>query len=556
MREGPGYSLSERPATGGDLAAQLRSALVSLPNNILLLDRVGTIVQVTRQLEERFGYPAGALVGQPVDTLLPEASRALPDTGGATFAGSGHDLLGRRRDGSQFPVEVIIDSLDRDTPGVLMASVFDRTERGESDRLRPMTVTDHCEFERLIAEMAAKFVNVPTDGIDAAIREGLQSISDMLDLDRATFFRILPDGELVEPVRWTGGAISQMTPDDMAGAKRFPWTVGRLQVGQVVSFASVDHIPNPADREGYRVIGIRSAVTVPLLVAGKVVGAVGFKSFRRERVWHPDELHMLQAFATMFGTVLVRRDSDDALRAAQAEVQRLRGLLQGENGHAHPREEARDSSGVSIIIGESGSIRRVLDQAEQVASTDSTVLLLGETGTGKEVFASQIHESSTRRGRPMVRVNCAAIPETLMESELFGREKGAFTGALARQIGRFELANHSTIFLDEIGDLPMQVQVKLLRVLEERAINGSAARPRFVSMSESSPRPITTSRSGSPRDVSAKTSTTGSTCFRSACRPCASEWRTFRRSSGDSSSTSRGPSENQSKAFRPRASRR
>ena len=105
-----------------------------------------------------------------------------------------------------------------------------------------------------------------------------------------------------------------------------------------------------------------------------------------------------------------------------------------------------------------------------MAATDSTVLLLGETGTGKELVATQIHEQSSRRGRVMVRINCAAIPSTLIESELFGREKGAFTGALARQIGRFELADHSTIFLDEIGDLPVDTQVKLLRVLEERQI--------------------------------------------------------------------------------------
>ena len=106
----------------------------------------------------------------------------------------------------------------------------------------------------------------------------------------------------------------------------------------------------------------------------------------------------------------------------------------------------------------------------QVAETDATVLLLGETGSGKELFASQIHELSRRRGRAMVRVNCAAIPATLIESELFGREKGAYTGALTRQAGRFEIADGSTIFLDEIGDLPLDVQVKLLRVLEEKQI--------------------------------------------------------------------------------------
>ena len=129
-----------------------------------------------------------------------------------------------------------------------------------------------------------------------------------------------------------------------------------------------------------------------------------------------------------------------------------------------------DPVSTSAIVGRSAAVRRVRDQIEQVAATDSTVLLLGETGTGKELFATQIHELSARRSREMVRVNCAAIPSTLMESELFGRERGAFTDAVARRIGRFELANHSTIFLDEIGDLPSDVQVKLLRVLEERQI--------------------------------------------------------------------------------------
>src|SRR5262245_7882898 len=122
------------------------------------------------------------------------------------------------------------------------------------------------------------------------------------------------------------------------------------------------------------------------------------------------------------------------------------------------------------IIGQSAAIQFVQAQAARVAATDSTVLLLGETGTGKELFAAYIHEMSARRARPMVCVNCAAIPATLIESELFGREKGAYTDAISRQIGRFEMADRSTIFLDEIGDLQLDVQVKLLRVIEERQI--------------------------------------------------------------------------------------
>ena len=132
------------------------------------------------------------------------------------------------------------------------------------------------------------------------------------------------------------------------------------------------------------------------------------------------------------------------------------------------RGDASDLFGVRGIVGQSRAMRRVAEQICQVATTDATVLLLGETGTGKELLANEIHERSARRRRDMVRVNCAAIPATLIESELFGHEKGAFTGALARQIGRFELSDGSTMFLDEIGDLPLETQVKLLRVLEER----------------------------------------------------------------------------------------
>ena len=147
---------------------------------------------------------------------------------------------------------------------------------------------------------------------------------------------------------------------------------------------------------------------------------------------------------------------------------RDRDELQAEN--LYLRQEVQERLGGGLIVGQSAAIQRVLEQARHVAATDSTVLLLGETGTGKELIATEIHQRSSRRERVMVRVNCGAIPNTLIESELFGREKGAFTGALARQVGRFELADHSTIFLDEIGDLPPDVQVKLLRVLEERQI--------------------------------------------------------------------------------------
>jgi len=162
------------------------------------------------------------------------------------------------------------------------------------------------------------------------------------------------------------------------------------------------------------------------------------------------------------------QQSQAQLERALAEVKRLRDQLSTEN--VQLRHEVKSLQGPRNIAAESEAIRNVLSQVESVARTDSTVLLQGETGCGKEVIAQAIHDQSDRRDRPMVRVNCAAIPSALMESELFGRERGAYTGALSRQIGRFELAVGSTIFLDEVGDLPLEAQVKLLRVLQDKTL--------------------------------------------------------------------------------------
>ena len=160
-----------------------------------------------------------------------------------------------------------------------------------------------------------------------------------------------------------------------------------------------------------------------------------------------------------------RKQAEEKLQKAFEEIKELKNRLEQEN--IYLREEIEVRHRHEEIIGKSDAIKKALNQAEQVADTDSTVLMLGETGTGKELLARTIHNLSSRKGRPMVKVNCAALPSTLIESELFGREKGAYTGALTKQMGRFEVADGSTIFLDEISELPFDAQAKLLRVLEE-----------------------------------------------------------------------------------------
>jgi PAS domain S-box-containing protein len=173
---------------------------------------------------------------------------------------------------------------------------------------------------------------------------------------------------------------------------------------------------------------------------------------------------LVEANRQLLLEIEVRKQAEESLFESLKEVKELKKQLCEEN--LYLREEISLIHSHKDIVGNSDVIRTVLKQLEQVAPTDSTVLIQGETGTGKELLAHAIHGLSSRKGRLMIKVNCAALPPTLIESELFGREKGAFTGALSKQLGRFELADASTIFLDEINTLPMELQAKLLRVLE------------------------------------------------------------------------------------------
>jgi PAS domain S-box-containing protein len=170
-------------------------------------------------------------------------------------------------------------------------------------------------------------------------------------------------------------------------------------------------------------------------------------------------------FTVILRDITLREQAEEALHAALAEVSELKNQLQAEN--IYLQEEIRLSHNFDEIIGNSDALKYVLYKVEQVAAADTTVLILGETGTGKELIARAIHQASSRKNRPLVKINCAALPANLIESELFGHEKGAFTGAQARKVGRFELAHGGTLFLDEIGELPLELQPKLLRVLQD-----------------------------------------------------------------------------------------
>lgn len=326
------------------------------------------------------------------------------------------------------------------------------------------SLREQLAFERLLAEHSARFANVTGDRVEAEIESALRRLIEFLGFDRSTFaYFTTPDApEVISSV-----AVAGIKPMPLGHAPAaFGWYIQQALIGRVITLSSPDDLPAEAAAmaEYFRREGLRSQITIPLSVGGRIVAAIGFASFRAARTWPDEVINRIRILGVAFAQAVARKRADHELLDALEENRRLKDRLEKENAYLRQITEVRSVHG---LVSRSARFKTVVEEIRQVAPADATVLLLGETGTGKEVLAQAIHDLSSRKARPMVKVSCAALPSTLIEAELFGREKGAYTGALARQAGRFEIAHGSTIFLDEIGELPLDLQPKLLRVLEE-----------------------------------------------------------------------------------------
>jgi len=512
------------------------------PDSIIVTDSEGRITNVNAQVQQAFGYAHEELLGKPVEILIPERFRsAHPDNRQAYNAepeirpmGVGLELFGLRKDGTEFPVDIMLSPVETEEGQVTISVIRDISERKRSEdnfhrieqrfHLLVDSVRDYAIFmmdpagnvaswnpgaERLKGYRADEIIgrsfsrfHTPED-IEQGIPENSLRLASTQGRFESDGWRVRKDGsrfwanviitairdkkkELVgfakvtrdfterkkteEALRQSEAqlrALFEFSPDAIiasdaggritqanAQVERFFGYSKAELLGQSIDILVPERFrrTHPAHRNDYserpRVRQMGAGLE---LYARRKDGS----EFPVDIMLGPVQTEAGQIVLSVIRDLSEKRKAEEALQRSEQEKQYL-------------EEELNTEYRFEDIIGESIGLKRVLKHVETVAATDVTVLVLGETGTGKDLIARAIHHLSSRHERTLVKLNCAAIPTGLLESELFGHEKGAFTGAISRKIGRLELAHQGTLFLDEIGDLPLELQPKILRALQEK----------------------------------------------------------------------------------------
>ncbi|MBI3079592.1 MAG: sigma 54-interacting transcriptional regulator, partial [Deltaproteobacteria bacterium] len=419
------------------------------------------------------GYSRGELLSLPISEVHPDEMPELLAFARSVYErGSGwtDELTCLTKSGSRLPAEISASVIEIEGRICLIVMARDISAR---KRAEAMLQQHAAALERLVEERTAELsrsreqyrilLEVNNAIILSLTREALfqaiaQALRSVIDFDRGMLTLYNPEKDSFRVLALEGASLS-----DHLGAvgtdlsRQASIIIGRvLEERRPVLVGDLSRERRLPAEQALLGAGIRSIVVLPLIATGEVLGTLHLGSRTPDRYSEADA-GFLQEVANQLALAVENMK-------AYEEIAHLKRRLQEEN--VYLREEIQTDYNFEELIGESRALKKVLRTVETVAPTDTTVLLLGETGTGKELVARAIHHLGRRKDRALVKVNCAALPSGLIESELFGHEKGAFTGALSRKIGRFELADGGTIFLDEIAEMSLELQSKLLRVLE------------------------------------------------------------------------------------------
>jgi formate hydrogenlyase transcriptional activator len=444
------------------------AAFNALPEAAVLTDVSGGIVRVNPAFVALFGYHPEALLGRPIDALYASGTETgaqshLPSREDTRECPTPREARYRRANGAVLIGEAAT-TVVKDAAGQVLGALYmvrDVTERKQADTILETNLALLAKKHRYqsILTTVARSVHQSTS-LQAVLENAVEAMQVSIErIDGIEVFMV--EGEEAALKAHTGlpGWLIEKIRR-LPAPQGYTWKVIRDGKPRYCADVDQDRFIHPVARA----FGIKSYLSMPITAEGKAVGTININSFQTN-AFDDEELHLLELISKHIEIAINNARQAEALRQALAEVERLKNRLQAEN--VYLQEELTTVHHCGEFIGTSNPLREVLRRVEQVAPTDATVLIQGETGTGKELIARAIHRRSRHRDRPLVKVNCAALPAGLIESELFGHEKGAFTGAIARKIGRFELADGGTLFLDEVGELPLELQAKLLRVLQE-----------------------------------------------------------------------------------------